>query len=298
MPRGYRCVVAALVGWLSLAGAHPLDQPAEREKGTKSAEPIEPPAPIYAPYPDKDAADCYEAVNHDSAGLCAQWRAAIAAEKAASAAQWADGIAAFGAVLSFASVILVLFALSLTRHSNRIARLAFKESRLSGQRAYRLAADTSAAQLRPYVHFTGEPSPEKPISRTSKVKIRIKNFGQTPAWHVRVEQGEGWFTRPLGDSHPAKIGNAADQFDVLGPGDERPLWFTLHLASDENWHALKMDKAVVVYWCSVHYALHRDGEATEREDIRFVLDKAAMLTGELEILGHGQRAKLPPEDET
>lgn len=130
MPRGYRCIVLALVGWLALTGANRADRPPEKAGPASNAQSEKPPAnplPVriigddYAPYPNYKDERCYKEANHDRADLCAQWRAARAAEDAADATRFANFIAVGGALLSFISVVLVVIALSQTRKANRIA---------------------------------------------------------------------------------------------------------------------------------------------------------------------------------
>jgi hypothetical protein len=224
MLRGYWCIVLAAVGWLILTGAHPPDYGAKQNDGAKKAEKSvssDPSTPVYAPYPNRDSADCYNVANHDSADLCAQWRAAIAAEKAASAAQWADVIAALGAILSFASVILVLIALAHSRQSNRIARLALKDSRLSSQRSYNLAREASAAQLRPYLQFTdsGDEDDGLKFQRGEKIPFAFQNFGQTPANNVEISLCWEITKRPIG---PREITHFTqpESYGTVAPGQK------------------------------------------------------------------------------
>ena len=102
MLRGYRLLVLAL--GLVLAGAAP---PKEGGIGKAPAEKIKPSAPKtpdYSAYPDKEAESCYTAKDHDSADLCAQWRAAIAAEKAAKATEGGNLVGGIGAEIGRAHV--------------------------------------------------------------------------------------------------------------------------------------------------------------------------------------------------
>jgi hypothetical protein len=72
--------------------------------------------------PDYNLDSCYQSPDQQNADLCAQWRAAIAAEKAAKLTVQSNRINLFGAVLSFASVVLVLIALHFARQANAITR--------------------------------------------------------------------------------------------------------------------------------------------------------------------------------
>jgi hypothetical protein len=211
MPRGYRGIVIAIAG-LILAGASP---PAKNEKQTATANKQEPANSasavndIYKPYPDKYADSCYKADDHDSADLCAQWRAAIAAEKAAAATTWANWISTAGAILSFVSIVLVLIALGQTRKANRLTMKANARSTRQAvasaaeteraieiatrnaetlQRQVEISKSNSERQLRPYVHIE-KIFPETIEDGLKEVRIVIKNFGQTPAEDLLVKFG-------------------------------------------------------------------------------------------------------------
>ena len=209
MFRCYRSIVVALVGLILLSGASPPAKDDPQHAPTAKQEPAQPPPPVidkYLPYADKYAETCYNANNHDSADLCAQWRAAIAAEKAADATTAANWISAGGAILSFISIILVLVALGQTRKANR---LTMKANARATRQAVAGAADTAKAleiatrnadaagaqvevaqeianaQLMPYVYIERvepvELDPDDP-----RILIKLKNFGKTPATNVKV----------------------------------------------------------------------------------------------------------------
>lgn len=80
------------------------------------------PQPDYAANPDKHAAECYYAKNHDSADLCAQWRAAMAAEEAATTAWWSVWVTIAGTLLSGGGLVALIFALRQTERSLKLAR--------------------------------------------------------------------------------------------------------------------------------------------------------------------------------
>lgn len=135
--------------------------------------------------PDYNLASCYQSPDQQNADLCAQWRSAVAAEKAAKLAVWSNWITGFGAILSFASVLLVLRALKFARGANEIA------------------ANMGASQLRPWVLPRG-------VAFFSATNINVdgttyqnglvlhtewKNTGQSPAvrsslfvWHEMIKK--------------------------------------------------------------------------------------------------------------
>lgn len=129
----YRGVILAF-GWLILCGAQP---PKEQPKSGGSAqqtapapEPAAPPSPTpsggpsgnFTAYPGYNPDPCYHAKDHDAADLCAQWRAAIAAEKAAHEARRATNWSIVATFLSALSLAAVAWALKLTVESNQIGR--------------------------------------------------------------------------------------------------------------------------------------------------------------------------------
>ena len=121
MLRGCRGIFCAFVG-LALSGAAPPKKDAVTPQATSQPRRATSPLPDYTPYPNRYADSCYGDKNHDTADLCAQWRAAVAAEKATDTAYWSNWIAGAGAMLSFVSIILVVIALGQTRKANRISK--------------------------------------------------------------------------------------------------------------------------------------------------------------------------------
>jgi hypothetical protein len=153
--------------------AHAEHAPADEANPSTFAKP-------YKPYADKYADSCYNAEDHDTADLCAQWRAALAAEKAADAAALGNIISGSGAFLSFVSIILVLIALGQSRKANRIAH------------------DTYVADLRPWIFHT-KVTPVKVLDQSRKAAgyeftIEWLNVGRSPAI-ICIIWG-GFFARP------------------------------------------------------------------------------------------------------
>ena len=72
--------------------------------------------------PDYHSDSCYENENHENADLCAQWRSAIAAEKATELAMSSNLISGISAVLSFIGTLLVIAAIRLAYQANKISR--------------------------------------------------------------------------------------------------------------------------------------------------------------------------------
>ncbi|WP_296615545.1 hypothetical protein [Sphingomonas sp.] len=217
MPRGYRSIVFAVVGWLALCGAQrPAEQPGS-PSGTQNTVSAPRPAPSesppYRPYRDRYSDGCYSAQNHDTADLCAQWRAAIAAEKAADEARLATIAAIVGTVLSLITVgglIVTIWqtngALGEARRGNRLNLLFERRSRRearkadadqaralgiaerNAQAATAQAAQFSAAQ-RAWVRLTVKPilvTQPREGSLRFNIEFSAENIGQTPATHFEL----------------------------------------------------------------------------------------------------------------
>ena len=133
MSRGYRLFVLAL--GLILCGAKP---PKEQAKSKPTAQPTQQAAAgSYAPYSGYNPDSCYQAKDHDAADLCAQWRASIAAEKAAHEARRATDWAIVATFLSALSIAAVAWALKLTVDSNGIAKQTLETEKASVAEANR-----------------------------------------------------------------------------------------------------------------------------------------------------------------
>lgn len=187
MLRGYRLFVLA-VG-LILCGAQAPQEHSDSKEGTRRVAPAlkiqatavpivtTEPSPSFTAYPDYDPDPCYRAKDHNAADLCAQWRAAEAAEKSADWSRW-------GVLASVVGISLLLWQIILTRKAVEATGKATKAM----QDANEIATDTAKRQLRAYVASAnasvnfGELL--KPVSGV--VQFLIQNTGQTPAYEVRV----------------------------------------------------------------------------------------------------------------
>ncbi|MBB5716819.1 hypothetical protein [Sphingomonas aerophila] len=122
---------------------------------------------------------CSNPRGHEEADLCAQWRSAVAGERAAWASEWSMRLTAVGALLS----ALGLFALVATLSQGRKALAR-------ARKANRIADKSSRIGLRAYLVFGIEvidvdlkgPSP------SVTVKFYLKNTGQTPAKGLMVSR--------------------------------------------------------------------------------------------------------------
>jgi hypothetical protein len=232
--------------------------PVERYRATASPE-------HYAAYPVEDANDCYAAPNHDSADLCAQWRAAFAAEKAAQAAWWS----VVWGVASFVLSTIGLGALLLTIKQGRIG---LKRAR----KANEISREGNIAQQRAWLKIL--PPVVKPVWVQPGVLMmhdltaRAKNVGQsvalnTHAWArlfvvpVQIESALPYVGIPVptarehtktiwpADDGELKISATGDGYSV-GDFDEENAYFRIYLT------------IAVEYW-SIFDNLDEPGRKTE-----------------------------------
>ena len=224
MPRGYRCIIFAAVGWL-IAAASP-------EQGNSSAQQTDEARTVTnalqridatlqeTDEPDVTTAPCREGQDNSRSDLCAQWTSAKAAESTADAA-WVFG--AIGSVIG----LLTLAAASAAAKFARDAAIHTEKGAYEAERAAVAAEDAlaetraaTALQMRPYVTFTEAADNDcRPFSRDSKLYYVIKNFGQIPASQVAFDFGEQFLTEPIGDAEITftKWGS----YGLLAPGDRR-----------------------------------------------------------------------------
>jgi hypothetical protein len=168
MPRSYRSIILAAVGWLILVAAVSPNNGNQTERhqtadSIKSS--LESIARSQSQVTEQAKASeyqtpCRDGEYNNKSELCAEWYSARASRDAADWAFWALVIGIVGA-------IGIVFALILTIDSNGIARR------------------TARLQLRAYVGVESAGiiffKPTGGDAANRRIEIRIKNFGQTPA---------------------------------------------------------------------------------------------------------------------
>lgn len=150
MPSGYRYVLLSAFVWLALCGAKPLTEQPKSGPGKQESAPS--PTATETPrwaYPKPNSDFCDEAQPHDTADLCAQWRAMVAAEKSANAAEDAVIWTVVATVLSAVGLGFLVWSLRQTegalgeaRIGNRIAMKANARATLQAIAAARDTART------------------------------------------------------------------------------------------------------------------------------------------------------------
>lgn len=223
MFRSYRRIFSAFAG-LALIGAaqHSPDQSntktgAEQNQlvSATSASQTRTSEPLYRPYPDYKADPCYHSKNHNTADLCAQWRAALAAERAA----WWAGAGALLSFITVAGLIVTIWqthgALHEARRGNRLNLLFERRARRESKRAEAdqtkaldiaernanaalaqvdLARETAEKQLRAYVIIDNIDIRGIELGLEFQglaISAMLQNIGATPA-KVFCAYSDGW----------------------------------------------------------------------------------------------------------
>ncbi len=213
MPRGYRYVILAAFGWLSLAAANDSDPVAPRQQASAQQSIAESLANIAATDRDqaerakssKEAEPCEKGDDRRYSDLCAQWKAADAAVLAA----WLSG----------ASFAAVLVALALAYQANSISR----ESARTQNRAYIYLSGLALVQASD-VDIPGL-DPE-----WATVAVHIKNFGNTPAIRAQATMTREIWAYPMPDGAEfPKLAEFAPDVSDVPPGcqSENMMDFTI-----------------------------------------------------------------------
>jgi hypothetical protein len=180
MPSGYRYIIVALVGWLSLGLAPPKDSASDPQNRTNReiaaalnnvASALQKPTEA-----SKHDEPCYPGDNKRSSDLCAQWKAADAAKSAAQSNWW------LGIVGSLISALTLAAAWAAARWAKKAA--------IETEKGAKAAADAvtetrriGEAQVRCYL--TGISADLGFVADgTAIIKCKVKNAGQSPARNV------------------------------------------------------------------------------------------------------------------
>jgi len=163
--------------------------------------------------PPISSTGCYQHTDHDTADLCAQWRAALAAEASAHEARRATNWSVFGAIISLLGTVGLIVTIFLTKKSIDMTRLAnqmteaantaadirARETAIETARALaaseqaaaaaleqaQIARETAKIQLRPYLHVR-----RLAISNFEQFPMNIPfiaiNYGETPAHDAKL----------------------------------------------------------------------------------------------------------------
>jgi hypothetical protein len=228
---------------------------------TPSPSPSASPAEEFAAYSGYDPDPCYHAKKHDAADLCAQWRASIAAEKAAHEARRSTNWSIVSTFLSALTILGLIFTIFQGRNGLGLARrgnlLAMRENARSTRRALAGAGETAEAlrvaalnadamvelvkatkeaselDLRPYVYAA-----EVRIAWvdedlvSSPVQILINNYGRSIALDVQITTKIVVGPYPVPENEFPRELVAAQSWGDVPPG--RSIILT-HQISPEGW---------------------------------------------------------------
>jgi hypothetical protein len=240
--------VVAVGGCVVLGGSNPPPEQAQSQQGadvthlrTTSVAAPSPSLPSgqsakFTAYPGYNPDPCYNAGDKDAADLCAQWRAAMAAEKAAYEAKRATSWSIVTTLLNGLSLIAVSAALFLTVQSNRIARETMKRS----LRGYLTVTNFKISGFRPNTPLV--------------LDAEVVNGGATPAqvleWSYTANIlydpiDEAVFSIPIMPNPPTR--------STVGPGGNVKLHIPTHALMYNDFLKLSSGYGVLYFWGKIKY---------------------------------------------
>ena len=209
MLRGYRCIVIAAFGWLSLATNESSiapssvgDNQAASERANDSKAPQSATQTIAlpkAPEPEPKDAGCPNGKDRRNSDLCAQWKAADAAFDAARAGERQTIIGWIGLLLGFVTMGAALAAawyakraavatestVAIASEAAEGADTALAIAERNAEAASKqveIAEITAKRQLRAYLAVKAVTVDESDLDADDlKIMLEVKNAGQTPA---------------------------------------------------------------------------------------------------------------------
>lgn len=184
MARAWQSIIVAVLGWAALCASGPAAQNSNREhlknqrSIIESLEGIE--ATLKEPAaPEVTTEPCTDGRENRQSDLCAQWKAADAAQSAARAS-WLFGLmgSIIGGITMTAAISAALYARDAAREAKRGSDAA------EGGLVH--AQEVTSVQLRAYLFFRVKVINTLNTSNTMKLEYGLINTGQTPARNVRM----------------------------------------------------------------------------------------------------------------
>jgi hypothetical protein len=169
-----------------------------------------PPAKTVEPlHPSEYYRPCEENGQDRNSDLCAQWTAAHGAQDAAYWAKWSFWVGLVG----IGGLLWTLFY-------TRKAVLAAEKGTRDADAALEHARDSSRRELRAYVLGVDQQIINFAIGRRPTLRVKIKNFGQTPAHELRALTVVN-VTRDDPDKHRIRMKKIEGKVSCaeIGPGD-------------------------------------------------------------------------------
>lgn len=285
-----RCIVAAF--GLLVAAAAPLDSPSNQqtaqagsmEKSPKAAIP-----PGRLDERDERAQPCEAGQDNRRSELCAQWKAADAAQESANWTRRTFWLGLGGVLIGFLTLAAAVAAAVYARK----ASLEAGRASTAAERGLDHAHAVSAAQLRPYVYF-GEARVTLPLSRKSAVVVDVRNYGQTPALNLQYAIATDFVSRPIREqARELAADEWHDEGETLGPGADTKLKISLDEVSDEQLAGILGGTMALVARIALRY-VGRDG-ASEGHDTVLFIDSTSAEDGD--VLALNEWARYCDEEE-
>jgi hypothetical protein len=285
MPRGYRCIILAALGWLILA-ASPAPDNSTKPEQSAPAKSVQHSLDTIARAQDEIAEaakpgeyeqPCPDGKRNYKSDLCAQWYAANAARDAADWAYWSLAVSILG-------TIGIGVALGLTIQSNRIA------------------VNTARLQLRCYM------SPEKvrvkwydeTFDNDIKIlrcSVTMWNRGQTPARNVKV-YWTCWLAKSVTECREPPFISAAIDRSFIGPSSPFTAIVGVSMTPDEI-ASVEVFQRVIICVLNIEYtafdgAIIKDGPYNYWANATYIDDRKPGFITEA-ILQRADREKSDPD---
>lgn len=179
---------------------------------------------------------CNNPKGRDESDLCAQWRAAQAAEQSALWAKWSFWVGLGGVIGLFWTLYYTRKAVQSTADATRAMTAA------------------NSAQFRPYVTFTPDPTDdEEEFSDRTKLQLIIKNFGQVPATSVKVSINEKLAKIPV-RNYDVNLEDNFGDFGIVAPGDHRVLKIEPEMFTTDEINQIVSNKLMLIVRARIDYA--------------------------------------------
>jgi hypothetical protein len=202
--------------------------------------------------------------------LAAQWKAA----------DWVFWAGIIGGAQLFVTAV-GLFFIKRTLDANWGAMEAAQDS-LSHQR------ETAQLQLRPYLYIGDEAKLELPLTLKSRIRLKVKNYGLSPAFNLKLGTAHVLVKRPIRDSaRNLAVTEFADLVSVLGPQAEMTVNMILADLGEGTLELIRNGTAALI---GIHAIKYEGTNGVEDcHEISIYVDKNTCLSGEVLTLNEWAR---------
>lgn len=150
--------------------------------------------------------------------LCAQWKAADAAADSAKWSEFSFWLAAFVGTLTLMAAAAAAYYARLAALYTQAGALEAKKSAATGIEAVNISEDTARKQLRAYVCIEECILIEEEDLLFFSAQILIKNYGQTPAYDVKITAKAKTIGSSIFEFFDISVSNTqATEPTILGP---------------------------------------------------------------------------------